>query len=70
MKRERIYCLLLAIIATIPLSCFTLKFISLPGVESVVIILMYLAFTLAIFVSGLSVIKNRKSKEDWFGLFF
>ena len=70
MKRERPYCLSLAIIATILLWNFTRKFmLAFKTAASVVIVLMYLTMTLTIFVSGLGIIKNRKSKEDWFGLF-
>lgn len=70
MKRERIYCLLLAIITTILLWNFTREFmLPFKTSVSVVIVLMYLTMTLVIFMSGLGIIKNRKSKEDWFGLF-
>lgn len=66
MKRERLYCLLLAIIGAILLFVLTIKFI--PSPFTVSMLLVYFLFTSVISISGLGIIKNRKSKENWFGL--
>lgn len=68
MKREKVYCLILAIITTIVLWTLTIKIVPTLKEGIIVILLMYLTLASVIFVSGSCIIKNRKSKESWCAL--
>ena len=67
MKREKIYCLVGALIITILLFFLTLKFTSLCDGNVFVILLPYFGTTLAVLVSILDFIK-QKSKVNQFAV--
>lgn len=62
--RERVYCFLVAIIGAILLSTLTTTFIPI-----ILAFIIQLMFTSVISISCLGIIKDKKSKYNWCGLF-
>ncbi len=67
MKREKIYCIVLALIMAMVLWVLTINFIPTSG--TVVIFLIYFLYSFVIFISALGIKQDRKSEMNWVGLF-
>lgn len=67
MKREKVYCLLFAII--VALLIFVLTFQVIPQFGAIPIFIGYFAFTFVISISSLGIIKKQNKKENWCGIF-
>lgn len=69
MKREKVYCLILAAITTIVILGLMINFVPIVQTELlIVMILGYFTLTFVVLVSSLDIKKGKKSKEDWVSL--